>query len=777
MNPPNISALFRQISRWLAIAAALLIPLFWLPTTIDALEFPKQYLLAALAIPSLIFWLLSGITSNPKRFLIRRTSFDFALIALLVVTFVSSILSDERMTSIFGDHNAFTFSLLSLVLYGLVYFLLVQTHDPGQERKLATVTVGALCLLAAHFVLRNFFPNLFAHTGMPGYTPFSSFASQLSLALAAGVVIMLGRLMRKESTPLAQGLQAAGVVVSLAAITMVGFQVSWILLAVGLCVLLVYAVTKMNELRMLWVSVTMGLFVPVLLFIFIGTPQFLTVQLPVEITVGNGVSWGIAQSVMTSNVLHFIFGAGPATFPIQFSKYRTPELNTTFAWNVRFDHPSSAFFSIASEIGLLGSLAMAILVLIGIGVIFPAWVARNNAAARRSGREGALPEISNEFWGVAAAWVMLSVGFFLLPFGTSLWLMWFATTALLALHARTLMGSERIVVLNLKTSPQYALVMSFAFIVVFTGFVSLFTVLARHYMAEVAYAKGLTAFAANTLDPANAELNRAVTLNSWRPAYRLSLAQSYLAQAIKSSQADNPDPNVITTYLANAVNESRRASEISPARVSTWEQLALMYGQARVVAPEATGWGISALEQAIALEETNPVLHVMLGNLRLANDQRDKAKEEYQRAIALKPDLVDAHLNLSLVEELDGNTAGAISEAELSVSLVPGNPDAQFQLGRLYFNRNGEGDLARARTAFNTVLGINPSYANALFGLGAVSERERKISEAISWYDKLQKLNPDNTEVRRKLQDLRLGITSAPSIPAATPATTPTTNQ
>lgn len=777
MNPPNISALFRQISRWLAIAAALLVPLFWLPLTIDALEFPKQYVLAALAIPSLIFWLLSGITSNPKRFLIRRTSFDFALVGLLVVTFVSSILSDERLTSIFGDHNAFTFSLLSLVLYGLVYFLLVQTHDPGQERQLAGVTAGALSLLGAHFVIRNFFPNLFAHIGMPGYTPFSAFASQMALALAAGVVMMLGRLMRKESTPLAQGLLAAGVIVSLAAITMVGFQISWILLAVGLCVLLVYAVTKMNELRVLWVSVTMGLFVPVLLFIFIGTPQFLTVQLPVEITVGNGVSWGIAQQVMTSNVLHFIFGAGPATFPIQFSKYRTPELNSTFAWNVRFDHPSSAFFSTASDLGLLGTLAMAILVLIGIGVIFPAWVVRNNAADRRPGGS-VLPEISNEFWGVAAAWVMLSAGYFLIPFGTSLWIMWFAMTALLALHARTLMGSERIVVLNLKTSPQYALVMSFAFIVVFTGFVSLFTVLVRHYMAEVAYAKGLTAFAANTLDPANAELSRAVQLNSWRPAYRLSLAQSYLAQAIKASQADKPDPNIITTFLANAVNESRRASEISPSRVSTWEQLALMYGQARVVAPEATGWGISALEQAITLEETNPVLHVMLGNLRLANDQRDKSREEYLRAIALKPDLVDAHLNLSLVEELDGNIAEAIKEAELAVSLVPGNPDGQFQLGRLYFNRNASGDLARARTAFNTILEINPSYANALFGLGAVAEREKKTSEAISWYDKLLKLNPDNTDVRKKLQDLRLGITSAPAIPAAVePVNTPVINQ
>lgn len=770
MNPPNISALFRAVSRWLITAAALATVLFWLPLTPDALEFPKQYLLAALVIPSLVFWLLSGITSNPKRFLIRRTSFDYALIGVLLVTFISSILSDERMTSIFGDHNAMTFSFLSLILYALVYFLIVQTHDVGEERRLAVIVMAGMAVLSGLFIVRTLFPAWTAWTGIPGNSSFSSFASQFSLAAGVGIVLMLGRLMHKETAPATQAALVVGLLTCVTAITMVGFRVSWILLAVGLVVLLMYAVTKMDELKIFWVSAAMCLFVPVLLFIFIGTPQFLTVNLPIEVTVGNGISWDIGRSVMTSNVLHFLFGAGPATFPIQFSRYRTPELNTTFAWNVRFDHPSNAAFATLSDLGVIGSLAMLVLMLIGIGVIFPAWVARNTSA-KRSGA-GAIPNIGNEFWGVAAAWTMMTVAFFLLPFNTSLWVMWFAVTGLLALHSRTLMGSERMVIFNLKTSPQYALVMSFAFIVAFTGFVSLFTVLARHYMAEVAYAKGLTAIAANNLDVANTELNSAVGLNAWRAEYRLSLAQSYLGQAVKASQADSPDPNVITGYLANAVNESKRASEISPLRVSTWEQLALMYGQARTVAPEATGWGISALEQAIQLEETNPIFHVLLGNLRLASDQRELARESYQRAIALKPDLVDAYMNLSIVEEIDGNMNEAVAQAERAVQIAPTNPDARFQLGRMYFNRNQQGDLVNARNAFVAIIDANPNYANALFALGTVSERERKISEAISWFERLQALDTSNADVRKKLQDLRLGVTApAPSLPATIPTT------
>lgn len=769
MNPPNISAMFRAVSRWLITVAALATVIFWLPLTPDALEFPKQYLLAALVIPSLIFWLLSGITSNPKRFLIRRTSFDYALIGVLLVTFISSILSDERMTSIFGDHNAMTFSFLSLALYALVYFLIVQTHDVGEERRLTVMVMGGMVVLSGLFIARSLFPDWTAWLGIPGNSSFSAFASQFSLAAGVGVVLMLGRLMHKETSPASQAALVVGLLVCLTAVTMVGFRISWILLAVGLVMLLMYAVTKMNELKMFWVSVTMCLFVPVLLFIFIGTPQFVTVSLPIEVTVGNGISWDIGRSVMTSNVLHFLFGAGPATFPIQFSRYRTPELNTTFAWNVRFDHPSSAAFAILSDLGVIGSLAVLVLMLIGVGVIFPAWVARNSSVAKRSG-VGVTPNIGNEFWGIAAAWTMITVAFFLLPFNTSLWVMWFTMTALLALHARSFMGSERMVIFNLKTSPQYGLVMSFAFIVAFTGFVSLFTVLARHFMAEVAYARGLTAIAANNLDVANTELNSAVGLNAWRAEYRLSLAQSYLGQAVKASQADVPDPNIITRYLADAVNESKRASEISPLRVSTWEQLALMYGQARTVAPEATGWGISALEQAIQLEETNPIFHVLLGNLRLASDQRELARESYQRAIALKPDLVDAYMNLSIVEEMDGNMAEAVAQAERAVQVAPTNPDARFQLGRMYFNRNAPGDLANARTVFVSVLEIDPNNANALFSLGTVSERERKISEAITWFERLQALDTSNTDVRKKLQDLRLGVTTpAPSLPTTTP--------
>lgn len=767
--PLRLTSILTQITRFALFGIVFLIPLFYFPKTSETLELPKQFLLIMLTVVALTAWIGQVVATRKLEF--HRTAFDIPLAIFWATLLLATLTSRDRLSSLLGNYESYTWSFLTITSLLILFFLVIQTvRTRGEMMNLVTVFAASGLVAELFFIVKAFLPKLVAWIPVASSNTVSSLASVFGVFVLIQMILALSILAVKGKGITRRDV-FFGIVfgLSLISLVMIGFKSVWFFVAIGMFFFLVYAVGKVSELRLAWVSVCFALFVASILLAFFGVPRFLTARLPVEVSLASPVSWSIATNVLTTDVKSFLLGSGPASFVLDFSRFRPDSFNSNFAWNVRFSQPYSTAIELLTATGILGAIALASVVVLALGTIFFLWIRKVSARGRGAGMdEGEASDALPLFWGATTAWITLLVASFFSVFGATTWLMFFLSLALMASLSRLVARREDSVLrVSLKTSPQYSLLVSFCFIVVFTGVIIFGLFLGRFFNAEIAYASGLRAIVSGGTDEAITKTGQAVALHPTRSTYHVALAQAYLNKATQTALGAQPDPNLVTTLVALAVNEARRATELAPNNVNGWQQLATMYANARAIAPDANVWVMRTLERAIELEKTNPILYVLAGNAKVFDKQPEEAIKDYENAIRLKPDYVDAYLNLALLEEQSGKIDEAISHMAQAVVIAPGNADALFNLGRLLYNRGKEGDLARAESAFQTVLNAVPNHANALFSLGLLAERQGKTSAAIEFYQRVLKLNPDNAEVKRKLDSL-----SAPPPPVA-PEETP----
>jgi len=78
-------------------------------------------------------------------------------------------------------------------------------------------------------------------------------------------------------------------------------------------------------------------------------------------------------------------------------------------------------------------------------------------------------------------------------------------------------------------------------------------------------------------------------------------------------------------------------------------------------------------------------------------------------------------------------------------------------------NLEGNPDFVRAVNAFSLVIGLNPNHANARYSLALAYETLGKLDLALEQMGKVQELNPDNEQVKQKIQNLKTKISPAPA--------------
>jgi len=82
------------------------------------------------------------------------------------------------------------------------------------------------------------------------------------------------------------------------------------------------------------------------------------------------------------------------------------------------------------------------------------------------------------------------------------------------------------------------------------------------------------------------------------------------------------------------------------------------------------------------------------GNQSLADKQYFSAVQEYQQAVALKPDFIEAQYNLAVAYDKSHDYAKAINQYELSINSNPKNYTAYNNLARLYILHSKDYDRA-----------------------------------------------------------------------------------
>ena len=111
-----------------------LMPLFWLPWSIEVFEFSKQYLLIFLVSLAFLAWLAKMVVVQ-KRFIFRRTPLDLWILLFMFITILSASFSIDKISSWLGYYGRFSDSVIGLISVALLYFVITNNIKEKNEKK------------------------------------------------------------------------------------------------------------------------------------------------------------------------------------------------------------------------------------------------------------------------------------------------------------------------------------------------------------------------------------------------------------------------------------------------------------------------------------------------------------------------------------------------------------------------------------------------------------------------------------------------------------------
>lgn len=737
-------------------AVAFALPLFILPFTRDRYDFPKMLLLAAGALLALFLFLLKATLTRAIE--IRRTIIDIPIAVFLIALLFSSAMSVSQSVSWLGRLSGFTLSFFAFVFFAICAWLMAQyVRSARSWRVHASLFLLSGAAACAMYLFRDL-PVLAKAVALTGWNTVSPVNSAFGMFAALVAVVSLGFILDRERRFAQAIIPALSAVMAIAALSRLGFRISWILFAIGTGLLIVLGSMRLRSCRLPVLLVCFFLFLASIGFIFTDTPSFLKEPLPVEIALGNRASWTMSTAALLHSAKSFFVGFGPGTFMQVYARFRTPELNAVdIAWSSRFPLPFSSAYALLAETGMAGFLPFFFALLIAVGALLAAMLRfereeeapdRADIAVLTDADENSVRQA--EIFAVGAAWLSATFGLGLSFYGATMWFSWWWLLTLLIIglsaFSRQIVRALRV---SLDVSAPYALVLSFSTVLLFTVILFVGVFLGKVYAAEIYFTR---AFRARAVEEQESALQKALQLRPRMSEYELALAGAYFGAARAASER-GASVDETATRLAQAVNTARAAADHDPNNVETWESLSVAYTNARAFAPEATGWAKDALEHAIALEPSNPVFYLQLG-LLLEPIVPEQAEKAYRQAIVAKRDYLPAYNRLAEMYERKNRLKEAINLYQPVLGVVERDPDALFSLGRLLYNRGAAGDADLAERSWLLATQLSPQHSNALYSLGLFYEKRGERSKALDYFKRVRDLNPDNTDVRKKTREL-----------------------
>lgn len=635
------------------VGLAFLLPLFFIPITVEFYEFNKLILLAVMVTLGALAWTLKGaLTGNWG---IRQSPFDLPVLIFWLATLISTVFSDNYLTSIAGQYARWHPSLFSVTILSALYFLISWHINEKTLRRallalLASATVGALLFLPQYFGL-----NLLGQdwSNRPTFTPLGS-PTILAVFLGAVSGLIWKELFTAQNRWIKIALTIDFVLFA-AALALLGSIPGWVAFAAGLAAFVLttpFETLVKNKIHLIAalaaaVVVVAAVLVPPLL----GKTTFLNRDFPKEVTLDLPTSWSVSA---TSFRQQPFWGSGPSTFLMDFTRYKPLRFNQTELWTIRFDKPINEYLLTFAEEGLIGILAW----LLMIAVIL-------REAIRRKG------------WKTFSLAVAVLAGFFftgatILP----------AVILIIALGA---VSSKQEAETLVGGTPNWKHILPLL-LVLLLGALE-FIWLYRAYAAE--YWQRKSRSEDNLAQVYNDQVESAAAL-PWQPAYRLSLSQTAFLTANELAKREKPtaaDQEQVKQLIAQAINEARIATDLNPLSAGNWENLAQIYRSLIGAAKDAEQWSVDSYQKAISLDLFNPLLRVGFGGLYFQLTQYNLAAEQFSAAVNLKPDFANAHYNLGRTYKEMGEKALAIQELETALQLsdpeVEGYEEAKKALDEL----------------------------------------------------------------------------------------------
>lgn len=765
----GLSRVYETIARLALYLMVGLVPLTFLPWTVEALEVNKQTLVLLLVSISVIAWL--GMMVTRKKFYFKKSGVFVIALLLLIAVAISSNFSLAPFVSWVGQGKQEYTSFLTFLSFTLLF--ITGSHflsDTAVQRKVWVISLLASSVVGVLAVLDQVGVTVLS-TNLIGSPNSLGLYLTIMAVLGSGLWLVSSDRMKDPVLPLGfWGLVArlaifTTSVSALLVLLALDYWALWAALMVGLIFVFTFTVLRAEEFPN-----TRRFFMPMILFvcglIFLFMPSPALNRYAVEVSPSYDASFNIAISTLKEG--KWLFGSGPGTFVIDYTKYHPVEVNQTVLWDQKFDRAINHMLTTLATLGIVGTTLFLLF------IIYIAAAALKMLIKEKAHDEWKMTFVAFSAWSVVVFSMFVYSSNFTLSF-----MFWLLSAVIISQ-----VGSP-IKQVTFSKSPRMGLLVAFLFVLITVGLLVSMLVSVSRYASEISFAKAVaTDRAGGSLDEVIKDLDTAARLNKLSDIYYRNLGNALLLKTGEILQDPAVDPNLVRAYIGASINASKRTTELSPSYVVNWALLGDVYREIAPLVRGADDQSIIAYQRAVELSPNNPKYYVALGRAYMAKAdslnalaasedkdfsaqkslERDQALLEaivvLEQAIELKPDYAPAHFQLANAHERQGNLSEAIAGVSLLSQAYPLDIGISLQLGLLYLR---QGKQALAQTELERTIAIAPNYSNAHWFLSAVYEQNGEFDKAIKEVELIKELNPDNAVVEQRLKRLKEGRAVASS--------------
>ena len=767
----NILTKISKINIYLLV---FLLPIFFLPFSVEAYEFNKQYLLFFLVSLGFLVWMGRMIICD-KEIKFRRTPLDIPVLIFMFFSILSTVFSIDKISSLLGFYGRFSDNLISVLSLGVLYFLITNntrinpegkpsaSYGAGTDKNTDERVLNISGMLKA-FLWSVFFVLLFSYFSIFGvwqilsklasgfqvlgrmFNPIGGSLEALAMFLVVATVLLVGLLLKSERG-LRRGILGFLLLASIILLIIIDFTATWLVLSLVLLLFLIFAFwSRIFRERVNWLLIPIFLFIISIIFIFFQVSNY---KLQVsglnildhqkEILLDQKTTWRVGWEV----IKHYpVLGSGIGTFALDFSKFKPQNFNQTDFWQIRFDKGANQIAEYVSTMGILGFLSW--LVIVGMFLLVSWLFLQVKIAKIKTQSEKEQSTIDNYQFPLFFTFLALFLSQFVYYQNTALAFIFWLVLGLSVVSWQKPIKEK---IISFKDFPEIGLVVNMALILLLLIILGSWFFGVRIYLADVNFKEGISL---NKIE----NLEKAVSLNQLRANYRIILSRSYFTEALNELQnpAEKQNTPKIQTYFSKSIDEVKKAVVSSPNWVVTSENLGIIYRDIQGLVQGASQFAIDSFSKASELEPTNPVFPTEIGKLLLQGGKTGEARKEIEKALQSKPDYLDAKIQSAIILEQEGNFQEAINKLEALIAENPRSVETIFQLGRVYYNNN---QTDKAISLFQQAISLFPNHSNSLYALGVAYQKKGQKENALKTFEKVLELNPGNQDVIAKIAELK----------------------
>jgi tetratricopeptide (TPR) repeat protein len=662
------------------VALTFLVPIFFLTTSTEFYEYNKFVLFLTGTILLTIFWVVKLLLRS--KVYITKSNLDVPIWLYVLVFSLSTLLSANRIDSIFGTQTEWVPSLIALVTFVLYFYIISTNLRSLQAIKYSIYGLIAGGSISSLIAVLSYFGIKLSSAPFMSIPSFNLAGSIEIAALVSSIALLFGiSVYYNTKAGSNKALSLLSIIINLLALTLIWHVPALILAIIGFIYINLTFVKNLNTVKTEIITIAAITVVWITLLSIPLTGKLIkTNNFTLEPSLDLQTSWALSATVLRDRP---IWGMGPNTFEMIFTQSKSMQMNEGPLWNYTFTRPLSQVFEDLAALGLLGMLVSSYF-------IYRLFELVKHVFSKKE-----------EFTPVHQALIIpiLGIPFYHLIANASTQSNFIFYTYL-GIFVSLVAGfgkdkkSEDIYIsiksfgtIDVSDQPESKEKFQYFAIVPLIGIASALAYYSTfNIQAEYFFRKAIDSALSN--DVYGVYNNQINARNAFprRDTYHTAIAQTNLNLAITLANKDQlsiQEKEAIQTLISESIRSTKIATEtLNPLNLNNWIVRSSIYRTLIGVTSDADQWAIAALSNAIQLDPVNPDLRMDLGTIYFSKQDYLSAANMFKQATQLKPNYANAHYNLAQalikVEAYDS----ALSSLEITRSLLPANSTDMERLNK-----------------------------------------------------------------------------------------------